>query len=239
MNTKVMLHYWSFTRARSTDGQPAFFLSGNISGHSKIPDTRFVSTSKVSDIDLDIDNEELIAKTKNTVYHCPLSYADWEALESKGTSELLPNYDQVKKRFFGKIDKHTIEAGNVLLVVSDFDRYFYHSIYCKPSEDTEIFFRATSNIGMIQDSFLICGSASQKTVDLRYFPHPGNIEFYTLNTDGMPLWVENIGRTSLYIQAEVGIIKLEPGSRKQVCKEESEDEVPHLSEGDLYPPKTL
>ena len=72
-------------------------------------------------------------------------------------------------------------------------------------------------------------------IDIRYFPHHENIEFYSECTGDRPLFVENIGTRTLYVQASCGIIKLDPNERKEVCKENSEDDAPPLAGGDLYP----
>ena len=54
-------------------------------------------------------------------------------------------------------------------------------------------------------------------------------------TDDAPLYVENIGSTTLYCQTQYGVIKLEAKERKQVCKENVEDHHVALAGGDLYP----
>ena len=89
------------------------------------------------------------------------------------------------------------------------------------------------HVGNYQDSYLI--EANGYRIDLRYFPHFQNIEFYRENTDGCPWFIENIGDTVLYAKTSAGTIKLEPGDRKEVSKENTEDEPPFLPRGDLYP----
>ena len=73
------------------------------------------------------------------------------------------------------------------------------------------------------------------SVDLRYFPHYQNVEFYSEHTDNMPLFIENIGDVVLYAKTSAGTIKMEPGERKQVIKDNAEDNTPILPGGDLYP----
>ena len=72
-------------------------------------------------------------------------------------------------------------------------------------------------------------------IDLRYFPHYQNIEFYSEHTGGYPLYIENIGDVVIYARTSAGTIKLEPGDRKKVVKENEEVETPVLPGGDLYP----
>ena len=70
---------------------------------------------------------------------------------------------------------------------------------------------------------------------LRYFPHFQNIEFYSEDTEGCPFFIENIGDIIIYARTHAGTIKLEPGERKEVTRENAEREKPVLPGGDLYP----
>ena len=72
-------------------------------------------------------------------------------------------------------------------------------------------------------------------MDLRYFPHYQNIEFYDMDTQGRPLYIENVGDSVLYVVTFVGTIRLAPGDRKLVSEENVEKKTPMLPDGDLYP----
>ena len=50
--------------------------------------------------------------------------------------DLIPEYDLAKEIFKNR-EKPSIEPGNVLLVLSDYDEYYFNSLYCKEMEDTE------------------------------------------------------------------------------------------------------
>lgn len=89
------------------------------------------------------------------------------------------------------------------------------------------------HVGTFQDSYLI--SCDGAPIDIRYFPHYQNIEFYAQFTDDKPFYIENIGDITLYAQTSEGVIRLEPGERKQVIKENAEKNSPILPGGDLYP----
>jgi len=84
-----------------------------------------------------------------------------------------------------------------------------------------------------QDSFLI--GTKNHEIDLRYFPHYQNIEFYSEDTDDKPWYIENIGDVTLFAKTSKGLIKLLPGECKEVCSENAEAEKPVLATGDLYP----
>ena len=92
---------------------------------------------------------------------------------------------------------------------------------------------AGPHIGTFQDSFLI--RSREGDIDLRYFPHSQNIEFYTQDTDNKPFYIENIGDITLYCHTFSGLIKLDPGERKEVTKENAEKVSVDLSDNDLYP----
>lgn len=128
----------------------------------------------------------------------------------------------------------TIEEDKVLLVLSNYDEFYFNSLYYKPSgAETNLEFFGSPHIGMFQDSFLIrCHDAK---IDLRYFPHYQNIEFYMEQTEEHPLYVENIGDVTLYVRSSKGVIRLDPGDRKEVSEANAEEERPILPGGDLYP----
>ena len=79
---------------------------------------------------------------------------------------------------------------------------------------------------------LAAPSGSGKTETYRAFQ---NIKFYSEHTQGMPLFLENVGDVTLYAKTAVGTIKLDLGDRKEVRKENAEAETPSLPNGDLYP----
>ena len=131
------------------------------------------------------------------------------------------------------MDIPEIDEDKVLLTLSNFDKYYYHSAYCKLSSEQEpVRFRAYPHIGMLQDSFTISGDGP--LIKLSYFPHPKNIQFYCESTAEMPLFVENIGNEVLYVDTHSGLIKLVPGERKEVKVENAEQEEQSLSLRDLY-----
>ena len=130
----------------------------------------------------------------------------------------------------------SIEPGKVLLVLADFCSYYYHSLYYVPKDSVDgqkEDISSQEHIGMFQDSFLIY--SKNYKIDLRYFPHFQNIEFYSEKTDKCPWFLENIGNEVLYARTSAGVIKLMPGDRKEVNTENAEPIRPILSGGDLYP----
>ena len=222
---RVSLHHWYFSKY--PDG---IIAKGIVSGHPRLTDSTFITTSLVQSIEK--GEEELLVQTKNTLYHLPLEYCNFKKQDE--APDVLEGYDGIKEKYQGLVADPTIEDGKVLLVLSNFDSYYFHSCYLKdPKEDAPRVFSGYAHIGTFQDSYIV--SDDNDEIDIRYFPHYENIEFYSESTGDRPLFVENIGTKTLYVRAHCGTLKLDPQERKEVCIENTEDCVPSLAGGDLYP----
>lgn len=228
---KTQLHYWYINKVVYGDDEYVC-AHGNVTGHNRLQDSIFINTSEVLWSAVDWEHEELLVQTRNTRYHCPLAYCDFDRQDEN--AKLVLEYEKICEIYRGKTPKYEIEEGNVLLVVSNFDDYYFHSCYYKPVGSTEpVRCRGSARIGMLQDSYLIMSSDAE--IDLRYFPHYQNMEMYSQHTAGCPWFILNIGDISLYFVTSVGTLKIGPGERKRVCKENVESEPPLLPGGDLYP----
>ena len=225
---KAALHYWYL------DNKEGIVKAhGNVTGHRKQEDSQFINTSHVVDTRFDTASGEMVIRTLNTEFHCPMTYCKFRKQDE--FPELIENYEELKAKYKDKIEYPKIEQGKVLLVLSDFDDYYFHSLCVKNENDEVQSFSTYPHIGMFQDSFLI----GSDHVDIRYFPHYRNIEFYSSNTGGRPLYAENIGSTTLYIISGRNTYRLDPGERKELKKENAEQEPPtNLPDGDLYPAGT-
>ena len=151
---------------------------------------------------------------------------------------MIPEYEKIKAEYKDKALRASIEPGKVLLVLSNFCHYYFHSLYYVPEgSDRPCEYSGDAHVGMFQDSYLV--EADHGRIDLRYFPHFQNIEFYSEHTQGMPLFLENVGDVTLYVKSSVGTIRLNPGDRKEVIKANAESETPSLPNGDLYPARIV
>ena len=124
-------------------------------------------------------------------------------------------------------------------MLANYCEYYFHSLYYVPEDSTSgkpVSYTGWPHIGTFQNSFLIRAEAG---IDLRYFPHPQNIEFYTMRTNDRPLYLENIGDAVIYARTCFGTIKLDPGDRKEVTEDNAEHETPYLHSTDLYPTGTV
>ncbi len=237
LNTKedqIRLYNW-YVKLYERDSECLHIGKGVVTGHPSIPDTNRMSTSNVKAIYTDLEQGEVVLTTMNNLYHCPLEYCCWYKQDE--FPDLIPEYDLAKKNFQNR-ETPSIEPGKVLLVLSNHDEYYFNSLYYKETEDVEpCNYYGDAHVGMFQDSYLIM--AEEAGIDLRYFPHFKNIEFYSENTKGRPLYLENIGNSVLFAKTSKGLMKLAPGERKEVCKENSEDDKPVLPNGDLYPTEII
>lgn len=66
---KAELHYWYLD---SKDG--IVKAHGNVTGHRKLDDSTFINTSQVVETKFDSDAKEMIIRTLNTEFHCPMEY---------------------------------------------------------------------------------------------------------------------------------------------------------------------
>ncbi len=231
---KLQLHYW-YVGEHEINGKMYRMGHGNVTGHKRLEDSIDMHTSAVEAIHIDEETDELVLTTRNSVYYCPLAYCNFEKQDQY--PDILPDYEALKEKYQGTIEYPSIEPGKVLLVLSNFSSYYFHSLYYVPqdSEDgKKLEYSGYPHIGSFQDSFLI--STSDYKIDLRYFPHyQKNIRFYAEDTNGCPLFIENIGDVVIFAQTSVGAIRLEPGDRKEVTEENAEDDTLPLPDGDLYP----
>lgn len=231
---KLQIHYWHIVEHKDGNGNMYRTVHGIVTGHRNLPDAIYMNSSEVRAIHIDEAEEELIVTTRNSVYHCPLSYCDFEQQDK--FSDIIPEYKSLKERYQKAIVYPSIEPGKVLLVLSNFSEYYFHSLYYVPKDSQTgepVEYLGGAHVGTFQDSFLV--STKDCRIDLRYFPHFQNVEFYSLVTDGCPLFIENIGDVVLYARTDVGTIRLEPGDRKEVTEKNAEREKPILPGGDLYP----
>lgn len=230
---KLMLHYWYVAECEE-EGEKYLLAHGRVSGHKHLPDSDYIHTSAIQSVSIDDKAGEAVIRTENSIYHCPLEYCNFKKQEK--FPDLLPAFQNVKEKYGKGYPCPTIEPGKILLVLANFSDYYFHSI-CYIPEDGEtkepLAYSSYPHVGMFQDSFLI--EVEGTGIDLRYFPHFQNIEFYVDLTEDKPLFIGDVGDIVLYAKTGVGTIKLEPGQRKEVKKENTEDKPPCLPRGDLYP----
>ena len=230
---KTMLYYW-YMEVVNCAGNEFTIMHGIVSGHKRLMDSTFINTSSIKSYTVNYDDSELVVQTENTVYHCPLAYCNFDQQDL--VKNQIPDYEKIKREYKGKAEKElpTADVGEVLLVISNHNEYYFNSLYYRPEgADKKVKYSVFPHIGMFQDSFLI--RSGEGNIDLRYFPHSQDIDFYAQDTDNKPFYIENIGDITLYCRTFSGLIKLDPGERKEVTKENAEKVSIDLPDNDLYP----
>lgn len=233
----VRLFGWYIDKAESENGI-FWYTSGITLGHPKLLDSHPMNhSSEIVNIQIDESLEEACIETRNTIYHAPLAECDYS---KESTYEYLPELKKYREIYEPKQNQYEMEDESVLLVFSDHD-YYYFRYGAILQEGQKKKLKISPHIGTFQDSVLVypenefmCGG-----VDIRYFPHPGHIDFYGLDyPDECRLFVENRGDRDFYIDySRDSRICLLPGERKLFDKSSAtpKNEGPSLMGGDLYP----
>ena len=122
---KVKLYYWNIDW-KNYNGVNYMIVHGNVTGHSKFRDSVYMASSPIEYVKADVENGIVIVETKDTVYSCPMTYCCFSKQDI--FPDLIPGYPAMKKEYLGKVEYPKIGQGNVLLVMSDFDEYYFHSM---------------------------------------------------------------------------------------------------------------
>ena len=165
-----------------------------------------------------LDEGEAVVITQNTVYHCSFESCLFDKQDK--FPDAFDNYDSIREKYYTPSVTPEIEQGKVLLVLSSFDDYYFHSMYATTDDGMIEEYTHIPHIGMIQDSYLIFSKTGR--IDLRYFPYmDGFISFYEVKTFGQPLYIENIGPGEIIVTESllsgkmVDRLHLNPGERKE------------------------
>ncbi len=236
------LYRWHIEQHKNDTGEKKLKLHGSVTGHPRFMDSARIHTGRLLEYHVDWEKGELYARTRSTEYHCFLEHWDYDRQEmtqvygeqGEKLREYLPDYDKIRALYYDRYPDPEIEPGKVLLVLANYEEYYFHSLYYVPQEgEKRSNYTGCPHVGTFQDSYLI--NTEDYRIDLRYFPHEGNVEFYVERTGSYPWYIENIGTGTLYARTSKGILKLLPGERKEVCRENAEEDKPELADGDLYP----
>lgn len=236
---KLTLHHWFLEEdIHPVYGKVLPHAHGVVSGHYRLMDATFITTTHIDKTEIDYDTEEAVIYTQNSVYHCPLKSCNFQMQDK--LPGLLPDYAAIKEKYEEKTLKEPdIEKGTALLVLSNHDEYYFNGFFFQPKDaDTKKSYYGYPHIGTFQDHFLVFGE-EDGLIYLAYFPHFQNICIDCL-ADKMvgyevPFFIENIGDIILYVQTpRCGVLRLEPGERKEMKIENAEKEEPLLPDGDLY-----
>ena len=124
---KLMLHQWYVDVCGDLQREePLLCGRGYVSGHQRLMDSTYIHTSYIKKMEVNDETKEMIIHTCNSIYFCPLEYCDFDKQDKN--AGLLPDYERIKEQYYGKRVDPSIEEGKVLLVLSNFDNYYFHSL---------------------------------------------------------------------------------------------------------------
>lgn len=231
----IYLHQWFMEKHEGADGQSFFVACGNVTGHPSIMDTTFINTSPMVGYEILESSEEIVIHTKNSNYYCKMVDCDFEILE---TYEAISEWAQLADKYKDHRINYDVPDQSALIVYSDHREYFFE--YAAVNMNGELIpLSMVVQEGSTQESVIICGDGTkiEGYIDIGYFPHYRHMEYYSCYVGGMDVYIENVGENTVYSTFDIGVIKLEPGDRKLVCKDsiEPRDSLPELHKGALYP----
>lgn len=182
---------------------------GIVTNHPRLRDNTQIHTSEIKSVEISENEDQAIITTKNTIYRCRLSSCHFEKQDL--FPDIMEDYDSIKEKYYIPQPEPDIEYGKVLLVLSNYDDFYFHSLCVKNEAGEKVKYLNNAHLGMFQDSYL--AYTMDHRIDIRYFPYDRAIEFYTMETDGMPLFIENIGTCELLIIDGSSRLDIKPGER--------------------------
>ena len=182
-------------------------------------------TSVVQSVKINHEEKEFEIQTMNTLYHCSFDSCFFERQDDSPYK--LPEYDAIKAAYYKPVDTEGLSKNDMILVVADYNDYYFEKLIYQNPDGSEGEYSGYPHIGMIADTYLIDGNyeldkydSSKENIDIRYYVGCGGFEFYSLDTAGKNLWIENRGDSTLDISGCGLVIKLEPGKRVLALKKD-------------------
>ena len=130
-------------------------------------------TSPIQEVKVSMKEQEYEITTMNTVYHCSFDSCFFER-QDKSSFE-LPEYQQIRQKFFVSTEISTLSNDDMLLVVADFEDYFFKDlIYFDKSGNQEKYLNNV-HLGMVVDTYLI--TSKDYKVDIRWYVYDWDLSF--------------------------------------------------------------
>ena len=192
-------------------------LHGNITNHPDAFNGDLSGTQPIEEAVWDEDKKEIAFINERRTYYAPIKQWDIEKQkENKKIKRLLPKYKKLYEISESLRYKPMIEPGNVLVCFSDYDTVRFNSLYFVEKEgEAPVEYQTNTNVGYNRDSYII--NTRDYKIDIRYFWNWGIDRFYRLETQGLPLWFENVGYKTVYMGLGEGKeLVLRPGERKLI-----------------------
>lgn len=212
-------------------GSGIVVAKGIVTGNPRFVDCKKIHTSIITSIDM--DGDMAVIKTQNSVYYCDMKDADYENFER---FDYIDDFDKFKMRFASKAKELEAPGRNQVYITLGNNRYYYYdSVQINYDGQIEVIKEPIVHLGMFQDSVLSIFIFDDKHIRFDYFPHRGgHVNFYNWDDKDLEVYIENCGNTDLYVTVRCDVYHFEPGEKKLIIKENSEEEPPNLSKEDLY-----
>jgi hypothetical protein len=175
-------------------------------------------TSIVQTVKINHEEKEFEIQTMNNLYHCSFDSCFFERQDDSPYK--LPEYETIKAAYFKPVNTEELAKNDMVLVVADYNDYYFESLIYLNPDGSKGKYSGYPHIGMFTDTFLINGDREpyeydeeSEYIDIRYYVDEGSFEFYSLDTGGRNLWIENRGDSTLNIYGCGSKINLEPGKR--------------------------
>lgn len=180
-------------------------------------------TSIVQAVTINHEEKEFEIQTKNTLYHCSFDSCFYERQDDSPYE--LPEYEAIKAEYYKPIDAEGLSKNDMLLVVADYCDYYFEKLIYQNPDGSEGKYSSYPHIGTFKDTFLIGGNRiygeeRAQNIDIRYYVNNWGFEFYSLDTGGRNLWIENRGDSTLEIYGCGSPIELKPGKRVLALKKD-------------------
>ena len=192
-------------------------LQGNITNHPDAFNGDLSGTQPIKEAIWDDEKKEIAFINERRTYYASIKHWDIEKQkENKKIKRILPKYKKLYEISESLRYKPTIEPGNVLVCFSDYDTVRFNSLYFVEKEgDAPVEYQTNTNVGYNRDSYII--NTRDYKIDIRFFWNLGIDRFYRLETQGLPLWFENVGYKTVYMGLGEGKeLVLRPGERKLI-----------------------
>lgn len=198
---------------------------GQFFNRPRIANGRNGHTSIVQSVTINHEEKEFEIQTKNTLYHCSFDSCFFE--RQNDSPYKLPEYEAIKAEYFKPLDTEGLSKNDMILVVADYCDFYFEKLIYQNADGSEGDYSGYAHIGNYTDSYLIDGNKEyceyedkSEYIDIRYYVMDRGFEFYSLDTGGKNLWIENRGDSVLDIYGCGSPIELKPGKRILALKKD-------------------
>lgn len=220
MYKRNTMRHW-YIGSENYCGKDYYLILGQFFNRPGLYDGLNGHSSEVMSVTINEEEEEYEIQTRNTLYHCSFDSLRFEQQDK--SSYRLPDYERIKKKYWHPVDRSSLGKDDMLLVVSDYSDYFFESLLYWNKDGSEGGYAGDPHLGMVVDTFLIrgrygpkaslCAPSPEEHIDIRYYVGGSGFRFYSLETGGRNLWIENRGDSTLEIYGCGKCIRLESGVR--------------------------